>query len=298
MYWIVFIGNNIILKEENGEYSLPQSDEQPYQESTHSQVLDIPALNGIPVRTFRLVTLPQAGLQGDCVSMELRSSFHYLSHDEYLLAGKAAELLYWHENTRFCGRCGGAMEFHTAISKRCMVCGKEVWPHVSPAIIVRIRRKAEYDVNGTEIRPEQILLVHARNFRRADYYGLVAGFVETGETLEECVRREVKEETSIVIENLQYFGSQPWPYPSGIMVAFTADYVRGELHLQETELSRAGWYDRQHMPPVPDESSIARWLIDDWVSFTPNAGNEQERLNSSSEIPLQSRVTKYTTRQH
>lgn len=292
MYWIVFIGNNIILKEENEAYSLPQSDEQPYPNFTHSKVLELPALHGIPARTFRLVTLPEEGLQAHCISMELRSSFHYLPTDEYLLAGKAAELLYWHENTCYCGRCGGTMEFHTAISKRCTVCGKEVWPHVSPAIIVRIRRKAEYDANGQEIRPEQVLLVHARNFRRADYYGLVAGFVETGETLEECVRREVQEETSIVIENLQYFGSQPWPYPSGIMVAFTADYVSGEVHLQETELSRAGWYDRQHMPPVPDESSIARWLIDDWVSLTPNATNERELPNSSSENRPQLRVEK------
>ncbi len=129
-----------------------------------------------------------------------------------------------------------------------------MWPQVAPAIIVRIARG------------DQILLVHARNFRHADRYGLVAGFVETGETLEQCVEREVMEETHLRIKNLRYFGSQPWPYPSGIMIGFTADYESGEIHLQDEELSRGGWFDRNHLPEIPDKMSIARKLIDDWLT--------------------------------
>ena len=106
--------------------------------------------------------------------------------------------------------------------------------------------------------------MHAKNFRR-DYYGLVAGFVETGETLEEAVEREVREETGISIRNIRYFGSQPWPYPCGLMVGFTAEYEGGALHLQRSELSKGGWYRYDALPEIPGKMSIARQLIDAWL---------------------------------
>ena len=90
-------------------------------------------------------------------------------------------------------------------------------------------------------------LVHARNFK-TDFYGLVAGFVETGETLEEAVHREVKEETGIKIKNIRYFGSQPWPYPCGLMVGFNADYDGGDIHLQQSELSKGAWFTKDNLP--------------------------------------------------
>jgi NAD+ diphosphatase len=86
-----------------------------------------------------------------------------------------------------------------------------------------------------------------------------------GETLEECVCREVMEETGIRITNLKYFGSQSWPYPSGIMLGFTADYVSGEVHLQREELSKGQFFDREHLPEIPKRLSLARILIDDWL---------------------------------
>ena len=108
------------------------------------------------------------------------------------------------------------------------------------------------------------MLVHARNFK-GDFYGLVAGFVETGETLEEAVHREVLEETGITIENLHYFGSQPWPYPSGLMIGFTADYVSGNIHLQKEELSKGAWFTKDNLPNIPEKLSIARRMLDDWI---------------------------------
>ena len=148
------------------------------------------------------------------------------------------------------------MKLHTEISKRCTNCGKEVWPQLATAIIVRVTR--------THQLKDEILLVHANNFRRP-YYGLVAGFVETSESLEEAVRREVREETGLEIKDICYFGSQPWPYPCGLMVGFTATYVSGDIHLQRSELSSGGWFTRDNLPAIPGKSSIARRLIDDWL---------------------------------
>ena len=144
------------------------------------------------------------------------------------------------------------MKMHTDISKRCINCGKEVWPSLATAIIVLIQRN------------DEVLLVHARNFK-GNFYGLVAGFVETGETLEEAVHREVLEETGITIENLHYFGSQPWPYPSGLMIGFTADYVSGNIHLQKEELSKGAWFTKDDLPNIPEKLSIARRMLDDWI---------------------------------
>jgi NAD+ diphosphatase len=107
-------------------------------------------------------------------------------------------------------------------------------------------------------------MVRAKNFR-GTYYGLVAGFLEAGETLEECVHREVMEETGIRIKNLKYFGSQPWPYPSGVMIGFTADYESGEIKLQDEELSAGDFFRKDNLPEIPKKLSLARKLIDDWL---------------------------------
>ena len=250
MYWFVFIGNALLLQHDERGYHVPCSEEPPFPMKEWTPRQELPPLEGMPCMAYSL-DVPPGDLKG-METMGLRESWNVLPHAFYNTAGKAAELLYWDSNTKYCGVCGAPMKRTTVISKQCTNCGKEVWPQVSPAIIVRIRRG------------EKILLVHAKNFRRSEMYGLVAGFVETGETLEECVRREVKEEVGLQIENIRYFGSQPWPYPCGIMIGFTADYAEGELHLQEEELSNAGWFDKEHLPPIPDKMSIARRLIDDW----------------------------------
>ena len=190
----------------------------------------------------------------------LRECFSILPPPLYKLAGKARELLYWHSTTRYCGLCGGPMEWHTDISKRCTHCGKEIWPSPAAAVIVAVTRN-----EGREI-----LLVQSKNFKR-DYMGLVAGFVETGETLEEAVRREVREETRLEIRNLRYFDSQPWPFPNVLMAGFAAEYAGGTLELQRSELRKGGWFDRDHLPEIPGRVSLARRLIDHWLEQSAEA---------------------------
>ena len=140
----------------------------------------------------------------------------------------------------------------TEISKKCTGCGKEIWPQLATAVIVLIHKG------------DEVLLVRAKNFR-TDFYGLVAGFVETGETLEEAVAREAFEETGVKIQNIRYFGSQPWPYPCGLMVGFNADYVSGDIHLQKSEIAKGGWFRKDNLPTIPEKLSIARMLLDAWI---------------------------------
>ena len=184
--------------------------------------------------------------------VDLRESFHVLPERVYRQAGKASELLYFDLQHRYCGICGAPMEWASSISKRCTRCGEELWPKLNTAIIVLVRRG------------EEALLVKAKNFRR-DYYGLVAGFVETGESLEECVAREVMEETGLRVENIRYFASQPWPYPMGVMIGFQADYVEGDIALRDGELCDAAFFTRDTIPAIPGKMSMARMLIDDWL---------------------------------
>ena len=199
---------------------------------------------------------PQCGRTGvgaPWTWVDLRQSYYCLPLDDYLAAGKASEILYWDSHSRFCPACGTPTRRSTPIMKLCPACGMELYPPVATAIIVLIQRG------------DEVLLVRARNFR-GTHYGLVAGFLEAGETLEECVRREVREETTLEISDIRYFGSQPWPYPCGLMVGFTARYVSGNLRLQEEELTTAAFFRRDNLPELPQQLSIARRLIDWWVS--------------------------------
>lgn len=240
-------------KLNDGSYTIPYSDCPPTTLEPNTRILTVSPLDGDEVKTYRITSTD--GISDAYEMCPLRQSYYHLAERLYLVAGKCEELLYWDGNTQYCGRCGGRMKMHTAISKRCDDCGKEVWPQLSTAVIVLIHRGKD-----------DVLLVHAHNFR-GHFFGLVAGFVETGETLEEAVRREVMEETALRIKNLRYFGSQPWPYPCGLMVGFHADYESGEVRLQTSELAAGQWFNRHNLPELPEKLSIARRLIDDWLSW-------------------------------
>lgn len=250
-YYFVFCKDNLMLERRtDGSYTIPLQEEPPTEVKPWTTIINIASPDGIEAKAYNIDSPVTADDRYEMCP--LRQSYYKLPEALYLKAGKCAELLYWDRNTKFCGVCGGQMHFHTDISKRCEMCGKEVWPSLAPAVIVLIRRG------------DEILLARGRNFK-SEFYGLIAGFVETGETLEEAVKREVKEETGLNIKNIRYFDSQAWPYPSGLMVGFTADYESGELHLQQEELKKAGWFQRTNLPKLPEKLSISRRLIDNWL---------------------------------
>jgi len=250
-YWFIFCKSDIVLEKcGDGRYTIPLCEEAPITVDAGTMIHSIEPLDNIEVKTYKIDSPVEDNPRYEMCG--LRASFHKIPLHLYLKAGKCEEILYWDSNTVFCGKCGGKMRMHTDISKRCTKCGNEVWPQLATAIIVLVHRDNE------------ILLVHANNFK-GNYYGLVAGFVETGETLEHAVEREVKEETGLDIKNIKYFGSQPWPYPCGLMVGFYAEYESGEIKLQRSELGAGGWFHRDNLPAIPDKLSIARKLIDSWL---------------------------------
>jgi len=170
------------------------------------------------------------------------------------LSGLASQVLHWHHQSRMCGYCGATCDYlGEEWGRGCSICGKQRYPSVHPCVIVLISR------------PGELLLVRKPEWVEGRY-SLVAGFVEFGESLEECVQREVAEEVGVEVKNLRYAGSQSWPFPSQLMAGYFAEYAGGEVQLDRTELADGGWFARDKLPQLPPPRSIARWLIDQWCT--------------------------------
>ena len=171
----------------------------------------------------------------------------------WTLAGRAVQLVEWERTTRFCGRCGAPTEPMTGErARRCGRCGLMAFPRLAPAVITLIEREGE------------ALLARGRTFP-VPMYSCVAGFVEPGETLEEAVHREVREEVGVELAEVRYTASQPWPFPHSLMIGFEATWASGDIVIDETEIVDAQWFRPDDLPMIPPGMSIARTLIDRWV---------------------------------
>ena len=183
----------------------------------------------------------------------LRRVWFAMGEGDFRRAGRAVQVMEWDRSHQFCGRCGGPTERVAGeLARRCPRCKVSLYPRISPAIIVLVER-GETALLGRNARFPGVM------------YSTLAGFVEAGETLEEAVAREVREEAGIEVRDVRYFGSQPWPFPDSLMIGFTAQYASGELTPDPAEISDAGWFAADALPPVPPRLSIARQLIDAWV---------------------------------
>ncbi len=198
--------------------------------------------------------------------MGLRALFGLMDEDLIWVAGRANQMVHWHQTHRYCGRCGAPTEAKAdERAKICPRCGLINYPRVSPAVIVAV------------LKGNSILLARSLRFP-LPFHSVLAGFVEPGETLEDCVRREIMEEVGIRLKNIRYFGSQPWPFPNSLMVAFTAEYAGGEIRIDNSELLAAGWYTAENLPLLPSTLSIARRLIE-W--FRVNHSSVASSINRS-----------------
>lgn len=172
------------------------------------------------------------------------------SKEQFLQASRAVQLLEWRRNHKFCSHCGHPTEVHpTEYAMVCPSCRYHQYPRVNPCIITLITRG-----------DDEILLAKSVH-NKTNMYGLIAGFVEVGETLEEAVQREAFEEVGLKLKNIQYMSSQPWPFPSNLMVAFRAEYESGEIKLQEEEIADAQFFKINQLPEIPFKGSIAHSMI-------------------------------------
>ncbi|AMX18643.1 MULTISPECIES: NAD(+) diphosphatase [Acinetobacter calcoaceticus/baumannii complex] len=172
------------------------------------------------------------------------------SKEQFLQASRAVQLLEWRRNHKFCSHCGHPTEVHpTEYAMVCPSCRYHQYPRVNPCIITVITRG-----------DDEILLAKSVH-NKTNMYGLIAGFVEVGETLEEAVQREAFEEVGLKLKNIQYMSSQPWPFPSNLMIAFRAEYESGEIKLQEEEIADAQFFKIDQLPEIPFKGSIAHSMI-------------------------------------
>jgi NAD+ diphosphatase len=166
---------------------------------------------------------------------------------------RGSQLIKWSEANYFCAKCAGTLRIHNfELAKECENCSHVYYPHIQPVAIVLISRMHK--------GKKELLL--ARGLPPREHYSCIAGFVEAGEPLEDCLRREVMEEVGVFVKNVKYFGSQTWPFPSQLMIGFTAEWESGEIHVDQTEISDAKWFSIDQLPLIPPRLSIARKMID------------------------------------
>ena len=244
-YWLLLQGTRLLLPEDSEE--LPHAT-FPAELGDPQQGVYIGRWRGEPCRLLGIslkIELPSQVRSVNILDKEPGLPLSLLS-----LGGLGNAVLHWEKTSHYCDNCGGRMKrISGEWGKRCSVCEALHYPRIHPCIIVLVRRD------------NQLLLVRQPSWP-AGRYGLVAGFVEFGENLEQTVARELYEETGIRVTNIRYQGSQSWPFPSQLMTGFTADYRSGDLNIQEEELEEGGWFAIDNLPQLPPKRSIARWLID------------------------------------
>ncbi len=243
--YFIFQHDRLLLQKEN--HALPHS-------------LNLPFLREYFLGTFNDTACYCAEIAADIKlpdnieALPLRKAFEIFGELWFVVLAKAISIITWDKNHHYCGRCG-----HTTVVKSghfervCPQCGLSFYPRISPSIIVLIHDQ------------DKILMSRSPHFTPG-VYALIAGFIEVGESIEAAVHREVAEEVGITIKNLQYFGSQSWPFPDSLMIAFIAEYAGGELVIDKNELETAGWYRYDNLPGMPSHHlSIARKLIEHFI---------------------------------
>jgi NAD+ diphosphatase len=248
--WILVQGNSVILQRDTDFGTVIISDPLPA-----GLICDLPVYIGTYGDLFYYAAEVTAHsmMPGNCELSAIRDLYGIVSDRDIALASYAVRILDYNRSTVFCGCCGAkTRSLTTERAQICTACNRITYPRISPAIIVLIKKG------------EEVLL--ARSPRSPPgVFSIIAGFNEPGENLEQTVHREVAEEVGITVQNLRYFGSEPWPFPDSLMIGFVADYAGGDIEVDNQEIEDARWFTRDTLPSYPSKASITRALIEAWV---------------------------------
>jgi NAD+ diphosphatase len=255
-WWFAFRGQEMLVQAQGRASALEAAEWSALGLPATAEPLQIGEIQGVVCLAVGLDSgsEPPEGM----AFLGLRKLWGRMEEDVWKLAGRAFQLLEWDRNHRFCGRCGTETAASSGErSRTCPRCGLQHFPRLSPAVITLI----EDDAAGTG----RVLLARSPHFAEG-VYSTLAGFVEPGESLEEAVAREIREEVGVEVRNVRYFGSQPWPFPNSLMIGFLADYAGGEIRIDPTEIEDARWFTPDDLPLLPSKLSIARALVDHYLA--------------------------------
>jgi len=246
--WFVVQRNRMLVRVVPGALELPCC---MHLEEHGFQVLRQQYLGTYEGRHCYAAEVPEAeSLPKEWTVTGLRELFGRFDDTLAALSARAYQIVDWDRNHQYCSRCGNRSMLRTdERAKRCPHCDYTTYPPVSPAIMMLVTRGRE-------------LLLARKPAFPPGRYSAIAGFVEPGETLEATVARETREEVGVEVRNIRYFGSQPWPFPHSLMVAFTGEYASGEVRPDGVEIEEARWFAPDDLPALPPTISISRRLIE------------------------------------
>ncbi len=257
--WIIFSKGSVVVRE--NESSLPNADvsEMTFLSEYQDDIHELPPLSESAENNEQVFVVDlgsEAVTSEGWTTLSLRALL--MAHQDigFSVIGRAWQYIHFLRTHRFCGQCGAKTELVTwEMAVHCHQCNHRSYPRVSPCIIVAIHDN------------ERILLAKGTRHRETNMYSTLAGFVESGESLVQATHREVFEEVGVKVKNIQYFDSQPWPFPHSLMVGFIAEYAGGDIRCQENEIDDAQWFDIDDLPIIPPKLSIAGQLIEKTISL-------------------------------
>ncbi|MCB4434917.1 NAD(+) diphosphatase [Alteromonas sp. McT4-15] len=260
--WVVFSRGKLVVDAKSQMLPVAHLTELPFLSSYIDDIHQLPPLNESAHQELPVFVVDMGAEHLEAAEWErvsLRQLLVSAQDIAFSVIGRAWQYTHFLRTHQFCGQCGAKAErVDWEMAMHCHRCQHRSYPRVSPCVIVSIHNN------------EQILLAKGVRHKEANMYSTLAGFVESGESLEEAVHREILEEVGVKVKNLRYFNSQPWPFPHSLMVGFIAEYAGGEIRCQENEIDDAQWFDIDRLPNIPPKVSIAGQLIAETVSLIGN----------------------------
>jgi len=238
--WFIFSNDKLLVSENNA--ALPC-----YQDFSLQRTLYLGTLRDSHV--FAGEIAKENNISFGWQWKHLRSLYPVLNEETFAIAGKALQLIHWDRTNQFCGHCGNST-FHRQDERcrECNTCKQLFYPKLAPVIMILIKKE------------DKILLARSPNFP-GQSYSVLAGYVDPGETLEQCIAREIYEEVRIKVKNIKYFHSQSWPFSHSLIIGFTCEWLEGEIQIDPQEIEAANWFDLSNIPELPPKFSLAYTLI-------------------------------------